>query len=629
MSEPSTEPRRSGGPGLALGLVAIAALSCFLRLWPIEHGAPRPEYVPDTHVVRNALHIASARDPIPPANAYSSYPYLLSYALLPVYVNDYVVGRLQGEWAGGGEYGVRLMEDPWRAHRLARIVLALLAATAPLFVFLAARAGGLGVGAWIAAYLAATALLHVQLSVQERPWAPMTAAVAATAWAGVVHARTGSRRALMWCGFAAAIAFSMHQAGALALGIAGIAWAVAPTRRREGVEAGEGAPPLLLRIRDGLGCVVRFWVVALALGHPYLVRYGLTSDVAADDLVREGQRQLTFGGQQMILALRWETVVGYARSFVGYDPVLLGLGLAGLFAALRRRALLPPMLFVLGWGAFFMTNQNEHMRYLLPMAVLLAIPAGLAAERLAWRPVGAVALGLLLAVPLVQSLRLGYVLRQDDTRAIGEELLADLPEDARVAIDVYGPVVPQTQEALLVTDELRRLSGSSLYGREQHRLAMLAAGLPQPPGVNAIRVEDVFEYDRRHEGTWIREPLVEWLGTSTAEALDSLGVTHLLLVDRTPDDGHPPPLLDPDFPLPYGDGDTWSDPVRKLAPLALPEADVWTVHPSWSEPTSSADGTAPDAHLPTALRFPLRDLWRVRRPGPKLQLYALPTPSER
>ena len=204
-----------------------------------------------------------------------------------------------------------------------------------------------------------------------------------------------------------------------------------------------------------------------------------------------------------------------------------------------------------------------------------------------------------------------------------------LAEGARVAIDAYGPVVPRTREALLVTDELRRLAGSSLYGREQHRLAMLEAELPQAPGVDAIRIEDVFEYDRRHEGTWIREPLVEWLGASSSEALETLGVTHLLLVDRTPDDGQAPPLLDPDPPLPYVDGDQFSDPVQQLAPLALPENNVWTVHPAWSEPTSSVDGTAPDAHLPTALRFPLRDLWRVRRPGPKLQLYALPTPSER
>ena len=37
--------------------LAVAALALFLRLWPIGHGLPR-NYVPDTHVVRNALGMA-------------------------------------------------------------------------------------------------------------------------------------------------------------------------------------------------------------------------------------------------------------------------------------------------------------------------------------------------------------------------------------------------------------------------------------------------------------------------------------------------------------------------------------------------------------------------------------------
>ena len=57
---------------LLLGVVLIGALSCALRLWPIGHGAPTPEFVPDTHVVRNALHMLGDRDLVPPANAYSS-----------------------------------------------------------------------------------------------------------------------------------------------------------------------------------------------------------------------------------------------------------------------------------------------------------------------------------------------------------------------------------------------------------------------------------------------------------------------------------------------------------------------------------------------------------------------------
>ncbi|MDG1049759.1 MAG: hypothetical protein P8M11_16825 [Planctomycetota bacterium] len=615
------EPQRRT---LLIGVILIGALSCVLRLWPIDHGAPHPEYVPDTHVVRNALHMLGDRDLVPPANAYSSYPYLLPYVLLPVYAADFAWGYLQGDWSSGEEYGRLLKEVPWHAHLLARIVLALIAASAPLFILMAARAAGMRAGAWIAAVLCATSLLHLQLSVQERPWAPMAAAIAATAWGAAVHTRAGSRRSLLWTSVAAAVAFSMHQAGGLALGIVGLAWLLAPDPERAAgaeVERGEAIKRKLLR---GAGAVGLFWAVSLAVGHPYLVRFGLEADVAAQELVRDDQTQVTFGAQQVVLGLRGATFVGLFRSFMGYDPVLLLAGLAGMVMALRRRALVPSMVFVLGWGAFFMTNQNEHIRYLLPMAVLMSLPAGLLLERLIRHPLGAAATGLALALPLLQAARLDWLLAQEDTRTLAAAMLQELPPGSRVAIDVYGPVVPQSLAALETTASLREATGSALYGREEHRRMMLEAGLPQAPGLDAIRLEDVFEYDLRHGGTWVREGLTAAHGATTAEVLASLGISHLLLVDRTPEDGTPPPLVDPAPSRPLEGAAPGSPPVPKLAPLELSAEVTWQVHPSWTQPTTSVDGEAVDAHLPTAMPFPLRDLWSVRRAGPKLQLHVLP-----
>ncbi|MGB0333262.1 MAG: hypothetical protein ACPGPE_15740, partial [Planctomycetota bacterium] len=87
----SDSPEGQGGRSsrrLLLGVLLIGGLSCALRLWPIGHGAPTPDFVPDTHVVRNALHMLGDEDLVPPANAHSSYPYLLPYLLLPVYAAD-------------------------------------------------------------------------------------------------------------------------------------------------------------------------------------------------------------------------------------------------------------------------------------------------------------------------------------------------------------------------------------------------------------------------------------------------------------------------------------------------------------------------------------------------------------
>ena len=43
------------------------------------------------------------------------------------------------------------------------------------------------------------------MSVQERPWAPLATALLFTAWPAVEHARTGSRRALLWGGVLGAL----------------------------------------------------------------------------------------------------------------------------------------------------------------------------------------------------------------------------------------------------------------------------------------------------------------------------------------------------------------------------------------------------------------------------------------
>lgn len=614
--------------GLALLVLIVAPF--FLRLWPIDHGAPRPGYVPDTHIVRNALNMAKDKDPVPPAGTYSSYPYLLPYVLLPAYAAEYVRGRVAGDWSGSGEFGARLQESPWRAHLIARVICASISALAAVFLFFAARAAGLGLGAWVAGWLGATCLLHVQMSTHERPWAPLTAMMAAAAWAGAVHARTGRTKPLLLCGLAAAASFSMNPAGGVALLIAGVAWAVA-VRRPEDHELG-ARTELTRRFGRGFGTVALFAGVALVIGYPFYLRYGAipAESVAANELVTEDQIQFAFGGTQMIVAFSMDTLKGLTRTFIGYDPVIFFLGLLGLVGALRRRALLPATVFVLAWGGWFMTNQNEQIRYILPMAVMMTLPAGVFAETLARSRGGRIALAVMLAFPLVQALRLGYVMNQRDTRAVAEEMLGKLPGGALVAVDVYGPVPPQTVEAIKITKRLRERTGAELYGREAHRLMMLEADQPQPKGHPVLRLEDAFEYALHTGETWIRdlgedverEGALD-LGSTTASALRAMGATHLLLTDRTPENGSLPPLIDPTVPTEATAGP--DEMPRKLAPIDLPAEPLWTVHPAWSTPSVPEEAApVPDAHLPTTLKFPLRDLWRVRRPGPKLELYELP-----
>jgi len=428
----SPAPARRSRAELVAAIVVLALVPLGLRLWPIAHGAPY-SYVPDTHIVRNALGMAKDKDLVPPVGTYSSYPNLLPYLLLPVYAGQYALGRVVGDWAGSGEYKARVLEEPIHAHLPARIVVAVLASMAALAAFGAARAAGLGRGAWVAAWLAGTSLLHVHMSVQERPWAPLATALLITTWPAIVRARTGSRRALLVAGVASGIAAAISQAGFGALAIAGIAWLVAP--------GGWRGHALAARVRLGFLTVLVCLLVAVPLGHPYWIKYGPTEDsqVAAHDLLQPDDWTLKFAGTQIPIGFRAETFVNLSRTLFGYDPVLLVLGLVGVLPALRRRALLPAVVFALVWGTFFMTNPNEHVRYVLPFATLLVLPAAVASERLAAHRIGRFALVVLCAVPLVQALRLGHVLRQPDTRALALERLGELPADSRVAIDMYGP----------------------------------------------------------------------------------------------------------------------------------------------------------------------------------------------
>ncbi len=579
--ENDSKPRAGARAGLA-GLAVLFVLPLALRLGPIRHGLPVTSYVPDTHVVRGALGMAKEKNLVPPAGKYSSYPNLLPYLLLPVYGAQYAVGRATGAWGGAGEFGMRLLEDPARAHLPARVLVALFGALTAWVVFRAARAMGLGVGAWAAAWLVATGHLHVHFSVQERPWVPMVFFLALASWAAAVHVRDGGAKSLLLSGACAGLAFATHQGGMVALGIPGLAWLFAP------------AGGVRQRVLRGVGCVALFAAIGVLIGNPALFVHGSTApaDVAGGAV----DRGIEISGQQFFYRFRFASLTRLARAFFGNDPALVLLALGGLLAALRARAARPATIFALLWAAVFLTNFNDHVRYLLPLSVLLAFAAGFAAERLWARPTLRWALVPLLALPLVQSLRLGWILRQEDTRAVAAAKLAGI--EGRIALDAYGPDVPLDRASLERVAEWR-----DLYAREDHRLQLLTAGVDAPPGLDAVRLTDLFDFEARKNTSSVKTGL-EHLGDDPNAILRELGVTHVLLVDRDPEDGAPP------FPV---DDRPASGGLPKLPPLRIEAEPLWVVSP----------GRAREARLPTELDFPLVSLWRVERPGPRLALHQL------
>jgi hypothetical protein len=566
-------------------LAVLLAVPLALRLLPIRHGSPR-NYLPDTHMVRQSLAMARDHDLAPKAGQYSFYPNLIPYLLLPVYAGEYALGKARGSWDGPKQFGEHLLDHPEDAQIPARVLVALFGALTTLVVFGTARAAGLRLGAWVAAWLAATSLLSVQLSTHERPWAPMTFFLALACWPTVLYARSGQSSRLLASGAFAGLAAACHQGGLLALAIPGLAWLLGPLEWRRG--------DLARRLRQGASAVAVFLAVALLVGYPHFVRYGFDAvKVAGGEEQVAEQGGIHVGGLSVVFGVRWESFTRLARAILGYDPAIVALGLGGLAFGFARRELRAPLLFVFAWAAFFMTNKSDHVRYLLPVVTILCWSAGAFAEEAQTHKLGKVVLFFVLLFPFVQASRFAWVLSRPDTRAEAEERLARLEPGTVVAIDRYGPDVDLDRNSLQRLLRVRASLGEGLREREdRRRLVLDGSSVPESErGIDAVRVEEIFEIDPA-TGMLRGRTGLESLGDDPKKILGSLGVTHFLLVERRP-------------------SDEGTSPFRSLARAGKP---VWVIDPA------RGFGPPKEAFLPTEMDFPATALWAVERPGPLLEL---------
>jgi hypothetical protein len=527
-------------------------------------------------------------DPIPPVGKYSTYPNLLPYSLIPAFGGVYLGGLAMGEWDSPEAYGEALLQDPGLPNLIARLVVVLFGALTTWVVFRAAQAAGFGVGAWCAAWLVATSCLHTHLSVHERPWVPMVFFQSLGFWAAINYVKSSKPRHLIACSVAAGLAFACHQSGLGTFALCGFAWLFS---LREGVGSSSRGQRLLV----GLGALAAGLAAAVLLGHPYLLVHGDTPTAA---VVGGGGSDFSVGGQGIVLGLRWKSVSSLLAALCSYDPILVLVGIAGAVGAWRRPSLRPLCAFAALWAAFFLTQQSDHVRYLLPLTVLFALFGGALFERLWKQGTAGVGVLLLLALPLVQDVRLAQVLQAPDARVEAESRLGALPEGALVAIDRYGPAAALDMESLELLKGLREARGESLRTRELWRwrqLELRRAELGRAElGISAVFVEELINFDER-SGTLSVRPELTARAADPAGLLRELGVTHVLLVDRI-----------------TGDGSS-----NLLAPELGETRAVWVTGP-WRE------GCAPgEARLPHELHRAVRTLWSVERAGPRMELVEL------
>lgn len=563
-------------------LVLVLLLALGVRLAAIDHGLPH-RYVPDTHMIRGALGMASSKDLAPPAGKYTSYPYLMPYLLLPEFAALYLGGRALGVYADAADFGARIVDDPTPVYRIARVVVLLFGLLGVGLAWrIGRRVGGRRV-ALIAAYLVATSFLWVHLGKSARTWVPLGALVLLCGERSIAYVRRPTAGRALWMGVSAGLAMACHQAGGLAV----LLPASAVVAR---VRLGVGRAAIA-----GLLAAVCFGATALLVGFPYLLRGG-TAAVGVNDRMTE-QDAVNLGGQSLAFqAFGTERFAEIAIGFVTAEPALLALLLLGLFCGRprpRRLAYLPVLLvYPMAVLLLFLFYNGTHVRYLSPAVPFLAVAAALGAVGLRRTKAGALAVPVLLAAPLLLVLRLDWLLTRQDTRT---EFLAtiarEVPTGATVAVEAYGPPLRFTAAAVE-----RLLADGRWASRAEGREATGEAPAdPQRPGYDVVPIERYYEFASAWPQQFGQPGDPQRVAKPIETFLDERGVAYLVQVDRTPG-GPRNSALD----------EVLARRGTRLAELA----------PYHGEPPC-------EAMLPMDPQRPWFGLWRVHRPGPSLVLWRI------
>jgi len=592
----------------------------------LDHGLPN-RYVPDDTVVRCALGMArDAADGgglaalVPPGATYTTYPYLLPYLDLGVLGVRYVIGRAAGEWGGAGAFAEAVFADPGIAWLPGRMLSVLLTLLLPLGIYRAARELHRSKNeAALAALLAGTSLMVVQFAHTVRPWTPMLGFAAVALALGLRLQRKHRMRDVAWAFLAAALAGATFQVGLAFLAVPIVAWGLVFAKVGESTPSsppGVGRGRLLLGLLAG---VMTATLVLALLGYPFKWVHGAQSGTGFQTgesalISEQGGRVIDIGGQAfgvtMLSGARFWAVL---RSWLGYDPVLALIGLAGfvLWARCGKGRSRNWFLVVIP-GALscmlFLLYDGSHVRYMMIAVPFLALGAGRVLAGLARRGVGARVLACaLLAIPLVQSARLDMLLAREDTRSVASrELLAVIGANDLAAVDGLGsqygpPLVPRGETLqLMLSDQAARAVGPEQQGMiwlsrsEQRLIDELEAGLsPSPNARHLLAPQRYWKYISYYPTDFLFPGEEE--AFSLDRWMDQWGVDVYVRVDRTPE-AEPRAPVD-EFTVQHG------VLVYELSPTGQ---------------------TAPrEAALPTDMDFALTQLWTYERPGPWIRAWRL------
>lgn len=424
-------------------LFVIVAAAFALRVAGNGFGLPDELNVDEAHFVPRAIRFGTG-DLNP---HFFLYPTLYMYMLFAAYAIYFVFGRVTGVFPSAEAFAIQYFDDPTAFYLIGRTMTALMGAATVFLVILilrrlrprAAVAGGI---------LAAVIPLHSLHSHFVTADVPMTFFTVLVLWLSLNIIRRGAARDYAAAGLAVGLGMAVKYTNVAAFAAVLIAHIACVHGRRRTLNpiAYVNVPIIIAGAAAGAGFIA---------GCPYSV---LDFTAFKTDVLLTLQK---VGGLWLGLENvrnMWLTIlIDYLPG--GATWPLYAAALAGLvYMAARRNA--EEFLFPAFAVVFYLVvgrNAQNFPRYWIPLLPIFAVAAGILAhdvtERLGKLRLAALAaiVAALAAAPagisVADSLRMKT---EKDTRTAAREWIErNIPSGAKVAVEIQGPALKPTREALL------------------------------------------------------------------------------------------------------------------------------------------------------------------------------------
>lgn len=495
-------------------LATVLLIAALLRLWGLFHDLPFSYFGDELHFMKRSAALGTG-DLNP---HWFHKPALLMYTLAFVDGLYYLIGRLTGQFDSTAAFGAHFLTDPAPFLLLGRTVV-FLTGLATVFVVwrIARRVFGTVAAAFSAGLVAAVLAPMIASSQVIKSDVPSGLLIALSV---LVYLRTredGRWRWLVLAGLLAGAAMGTHYYGIVLVPTYAFLELIAPLARWTGGRTGEdgrsgggwgrailrsAAVPLLFTLGFFLTSPYNFldptWPrqVADQLRHTFFPEpEKVLFEPDSKTEFKPGTREAWWGASASFLEVM--------TSSKSMSLALTLLAALGAVETLRRRETRWYGLLVLIPFAFFFIAaitvaayhaQPRHLNAVYPLLATLVWPGALllarlipAARREPRRAAGiALVVVALACIPsFAEAAQTNREITRLDSRLVSYEwILANLPPDARILVDDYGPILQPNQTSLDRQRAVLMTLGKGPFTHHQGTRLTLLQRYPPPEGRN-------------------------------------------------------------------------------------------------------------------------------------------------